>query len=602
MLSLKQETSKIVCQNILKNSLNGSVSLASRSILNRRNYGTKEILFSEEGRAKLANGVNTLAKAVSVTLGPKGRNVLIDNQYGLPKITKDGVTVAKSVVLKDKFENLGARIVQDVAIKTNDYAGDGTTTATVLARAIFAEGLKNVQAGINPMDLRKGVQMAVDEVVKFLKENKREIKTKKEIAQVGTISANNDKHIGNMLAEAMEKVGKDGVITIQEGKTMKDELVVTKGMRFKRQGFISSYFITDIKKQKCEFKNPLILIYDQRISAIQDVIPALEIAAQNRRPILIVAEDIEGEALAACILNKIRGQVQVCCVRSPSFGDNRREIIKDLGILVNGNVFNNEVENTLDKVELGMLGTCDTVTVTKDETVFINGSGSKEEIEKRCNAIRELIATTTSEFEKKNLKERLAKLVGGVALIEVGGVSEVDVNEKIDRFVDALCATQAAIEEGIVPGGGTALLKASKVLEKLHSDSFDVQLGIDIVKKAIKVPIQTIVNNAGGEGAVVSEAVYNSFKVDGVKETTPVDKYEPFSYGYDAYNNQFCDMIKEGIIDPVKVVRSAIVDASGVASLLTTSECMIVEKPKKKTAQPPAAPGMGGMGGMGGIY
>jgi len=372
-------------------------------------------------------------------------------------------------------------------------------------------------------------------------------------------------------------------------------------MRFNRQGFISSYFITDIKKQKCEFKNPLILIYDQRISAIQDVIPALEIAAENRRPILIVAEDIEGEALAACILNKIRGQVQVCCVRSPSFGDNRRETIKDLGILVKGNVFNNDVENTLDKVELGMLGTCDTVTVTKDETVFINGAGSKEEIEKRCNAIRELIATTTSDFEKKNLKERLAKLSGGVALIKVGGVSEVDVNEKIDRFVDALCATQAAIEEGIVPGGGTALLKASKVLEKLHSDSFDVQLGIDIVKKAIKVPIQTIVNNAGSEGAVVAETIYNSFKVDGVKEVTPVDQYEPFSYGYDAYNNRYCDMIKEGIIDPVKVVRSAIVDSSGVASLLTTSECMIVEKPKKKTEQPPA-PGMGGMGGMGGMY
>ncbi|ORX75975.1 chaperonin Cpn60/TCP-1 [Anaeromyces robustus] len=488
MLSLKQETSKLICKNILKNSLNTSIS--SRigvSVLNRRNYGTKEIIFAEEGRAKLANGVNTLAKAVSVTLGPKGRNVLIDNQYGLPKITKDGVTVAKSVALKDRFENLGARIVQDVAIKTNDYAGDGTTTATVLARAIFAEGLKNVQAGINPMDLRKGVQMAVTEV---------------EIAQVGTISANNDKHIGNMLAEAMEKVGKDGVITIQEGKTMKDELVVTKGMRFNRQGFISSYFITDIKKQKCEFKNPLILISDQRISAIQDVIPALEIAAE---------------------------------IRSSS---------------INGNVFNNDVENSLDKVELNMLGTCDTVTITKDETVFINGAGAKEEIQKRCDAIRELIANTDSEFEKKNLKERLAKLDGGVALIKVG----------------------AAVEEGIVPGGGTALLKASKV--------------IDIVKKAIRVPIQTIVDNAGGEGAV---------------ESTPNDKYEPFSYGYDAYNNQYCDMINEGIIDPVKVVRSAIVDASGVASLLTTSECMIVEKPKKKTTPPPN-PGMGGMGGMGGMY
>ncbi|ORX52965.1 heat shock protein 60 [Piromyces finnis] len=601
MLSLKQETSKIVCQNILKNGLSNGISVASKTILSRRNYAAKDIMFAEDGRAKLAKGVNTLAKAVSVTLGPKGRNVLIDNQYGLPKITKDGVTVAKSIVLKDKFENLGARIVQDVAIKTNDYAGDGTTTSTVLARAIFAEGLKNVQAGINPMDLRKGVQMAVDEVVKFLKENKQEIKTKKEIAQVGTISANNDKHIGNMLAEAMEKVGKDGVITIQEGRTMKDELVVTKGMRFNRQGFISSYFITDVKKQKCEFKNPLILISDQRISAIQDVIPALEIAAENRRPILIVAEDIEGEALAACILNKIRGQVQVCCVRSPSFGDNRRETIKDLGILVNGNVFNNEFENSLDKVELSMLGTCDTVTVTKDDTVFINGAGSKEEIKKRCEAIKEAIAGSDSEFEKKNLKERLAKLDGGVALVKVGGVSEVDVNEKIDRFVDALCATQAAVEEGIVPGGGTALLKASKVLEKLHADTFDVQLGIDIVKKAIKVPVQTIVNNAGGEGAVIAETIYNSYKVDGVKDSN-VDKYEPFSFGYDAYNNEYCDLIKEGIIDPVKVVRSAIVDASGVASLLTTSECMIVEKPKKETPPPPAAPGMGGMGGMGGMF
>jgi len=597
MLSLKQEASKLICKNILKKSLNSSVgSRVGLSVLNRRNYGTKEIIFAEEGRAKLANGVNTLAKAVSVTLGPKGRNVLIDNQYGLPKITKDGVTVAKSVALKDRFENLGARIVQDVAIKTNDYAGDGTTTATVLARAIFAEGLKNVQAGINPMDLRKGVQMAVTEVVKFLKENKQEIKTKKEIAQVGTISANNDKHIGDMLAEAMEKVGKDGVITIQEGKTMKDELVVTKGMRFNRQGFISSYFITDIKKQKCEFKNPLILISDQRISAIQDVIPALEIAAETRRPILIVAEDIEGEALAACILNKIRGQVQVCCVRSPSFGDNRRETIKDLGILVNGNVFNNDVENSLDKVELKMLGTCDTVTITKDETVFINGAGSKDEIQKRCNAIRELIASTDSEFEKKNLKERLAKLDGGVALIKVGGVSEVDVNEKIDRFVDALCATQAAVEEGIVPGGGTALLKASKVLEKLHAESFDVQLGIDIVKKAIRVPIQTIVDNAGGEGAVVVGRLYNSFEVKGVEDKNATKKdYKPFNYGYDAYNGEYCDMLKAGIIDPVKVVRTAIVDASGVASLLTTSECMIVDGPDDEPPAPPAGMPMGMM-------
>jgi len=577
-----------------------SLAMASNTmtLTTRRNYSSKykEIIFAQEGRDKLAKGVNILAKAVSVTLGPKGRNVLIEQEFDPPKITKDGVTVAKSVELEDKFENLGARIVQDVANKTNDEAGDGTTTATVLARAIFAEGLKNVSAGINPVDLRRGVQKAVDVVVEFLKEQAHPISTFEEIAQVGTISANGDKHIGDLLAEAMKKVGKDGVINIHEGKTLEDELIVTEGMKFDN-GYLSPHFITDNKGKKCELENPYILICEEKISTVQDIVPALEIAANNRRPLLIIADDVEGDALATCVLNKIRGQVQVCCIKAPGYGDHRKNNLGDIACLTNATVMSANVELTLDKLTEEHLGSCERITVTRDDTVFLKGAGDKAKIAERCNQIRSIIKEADlSIYEKEKNEERLAKLTGGVAVIKVGGVSEVEVGEKKDRFVDALHATRAAIEEGIVPGGGTALLKASKVLTNLKADTFDQQLGIDLVKKAIQEPCKTIVNNAGGEGAVVVGRLYNSFEVKGVEDKNATKKdYKPFNYGYDAYNGEYCDMLKAGIIDPVKVVRTAIVDASGVASLLTTSECMIVDGPDDEPPAPPAGMPMGMM-------
>ncbi|KAJ3074572.1 chaperonin, partial [Quaeritorhiza haematococci] len=486
---------------------------SSSSLLSqpRRYFGNhKDIKFGQDGRAGLAKGIDVLANAVAVTLGPKGRNVIIEQSYGAPKITKDGVTVAKSIVLEDKFENLGARLVQDVANKTNETAGDGTTTATVLTRAIFMEGLKNVAAGVNPMDLRKGVQQAVDRVVKFLQENSRVITTSAEVAQVATISANGDKHVGNLIAQAMEKVGKEGVITVQEGKTMEDELDITEGMRFDR-GFISPYFITDTRSQKVEFEKPYILLSERKISLLQDILPALEISAQRRRPLLVIAEDIDGEALAACILNKLRGQVQVCCVKAPGFGDNRKAILQDMAILTGGTVFSDEVDLKLEKCTPEDLGSAATITITKDDTIFLNGAGSKDAVAQRAEQIRQLISNTTSDYEREKLQERLAKISGGVAVIKVGGASEVEVGEKKDRFVDALNATRAAVEEGIVPGGGTALLKASKTLSSLKGLNFDQDLGVDIIRKAITAPCRTIVNNAGGEGAVVVGRLLESY-------------------------------------------------------------------------------------------
>ncbi|EZF73729.1 hsp60-like protein [Trichophyton soudanense CBS 452.61] len=590
-------------------------ALAAGVSLQQQRYAHKEIKFGVEGRASLLKGVDTLARAVTATLGPKGRNVLIESPYGSPKITKgmftvlesclssfvsvfanlnellDGVTVAKAVALEDKFENLGARLLQDVASKTNEVAGDGTTTATVLARAIFSETVKNVAAGCNPMDLRRGIQAAVQSVVEYLQANKRDITTTEEIAQVATISANGDTHVGKLISNAMEKVGKEGVITVKDGKTIDDELEVTEGMRFDR-GYTSPYFITDPKTQKVEFEKPLILLSEKKISAVQDILPALEASTTLRRPLVIIAEDIDGEALAVCILNKLRGQLQVAAVKAPGFGDNRKSILGDIGILTNATVFTDELDMKLDKATPDMLGSTGSITITKEDTIILNGEGSKDAIAQRCEQIRGVIADpATSDYEKEKLQERLAKLSGGVAVIKVGGASEVEVGEKKDRVVDALNATRAAVEEGILPGGGTALLKASaNGLAGVKPSNFDQQLGVSIVKSAITRPARTIVENAGLEGSVVVGKLTDEFASD-------------FNRGFDSSKGEYVDMITSGIVDPLKVVRTALVDASGVASLLGTTEVAIVDASEPKSAPTPGGmPGMGGMGGMGGMY
>ncbi|EGV61969.1 chaperonin [Yamadazyma tenuis] len=551
-----------------------------------RNVSHKELKFGVEGRAALLKGVNLLADAVSVTLGPKGRNVLIEQQFGAPKITKDGVTVARSITLESKFEDMGAKLLQEVASKTNESAGDGTTSATILGRSIFTESVKNVAAGCNPMDLRRGTQAAVEAVVEFLQKNKKEVTTSEEIAQVATISANGDHHIGNLLASAMEKVGKEGVITVKEGKTLEDELEVTEGMRFDR-GFISPYFITDTKSGKVEFENPLVLLSEKKISSIQDILPSLELSNQHRRPLLILAEDIDGEALAACILNKLRGQVQVCAVKAPGFGDNRKNILGDIAILSGGTVFTEELDIKPENATIDLLGSAGSITITKEDTVVLNGEGSKDNIQARCEQIRVAIEDgQTSEYEKEKLQERLAKLSGGVAVIRVGGSSEVEVGEKKDRYDDALNATRAAVQEGILPGGGTALIKASRILDsvKENATNFDQKLGVDIIKSAITKPARRIIENAGEEGAVIVGKIYDNAE---------------FNQGYDSSKGEFTDMIASGIIDPFKVVKNGLVDASGVASLLATTECAIVDAPQP--AGPAPAPGAGGMGGMPGM-
>lgn len=549
-------------------------------------YAHKELKFGVDGRAALLKGVNTLADAVSVTLGPKGRNVLIEQQFGAPKITKDGVTVAKAITLKDKFEDMGAKLLQEVASRTNESAGDGTTLATVLGRSIFVELVKNVAAGCNPMDLRRGTQAAVEAVVEFLQLNKKEITTSEEIAQVATISANGDAHIGNLLALAMEKVGKEGVITVKEGKTLEDELEVTEGMRFDR-GFISPYFITNAKSGKVEFENPLIFISEKKVLLIQDILPSLELLNQTRRPLLILAEDVDGEALAACILNKLRGQVQVCAVKAPGFGDNRKNTLGDIAKLSGGTVFTEELDLKPENATLEHLGGAASVTITKEDTVILNGNGAKDDIQFRCEQIRGAIEDpATTEYEKEKLQERLAKLSGGVAVIKVGGSSEVEVGEKKDRYDDALNATRAAVQEGILPGGGTALIKASRVLDTVKelAENFDQKLGVEIIRLAITKPARRIIENAGEEGSVIVGKIYD----------------EPeFNTGYDSSKGQFTDMIAAGIIDPFKVVKNGLVDALGVASLLATTECAITDVPEPKGPAPAA--GMGGMGGMPGM-
>ncbi|GAA5850319.1 hypothetical protein JCM8547_001829 [Rhodosporidiobolus lusitaniae] len=555
-----------------------------------RRFAHKELKFGNDGRQSLLAGVDILAKAVSVTLGPKGRNVIIEQPFGGPKITKDGVTVAKSITLKDKFENLGARLIQDVASKANEEAGDGTTTATVLARAIYSEGVKNVAAGCNPMDLRRGAQAAVEAVIQFLEANKRAITTSEEIAQVATISANGDAHVGNLIAQAMEKVGKEGVITVKEGKTIEDEIEVTEGMRFDR-GYISPYFVTDVKSQRVDFEKPLILLSEKKISLIQDILPALETAASARRPLLIIAEDIDGEALAACILNKLRGQLQVAAVKAPGFGDNRKSILGDLAILTGSTVFTDELDIKLEKLSPDMLGTTGSVTITKEDTILLNGAGEKSLLQERCEQIRAAMNDpTTSDYDRTKLQERLAKLSGGVAVIRVGGSSEVEVGEKKDRYDDALNATRAAVEEGIVPGGGTALLKASLVLDEVkHDNLFDRKLGINIIRSALTKPARTIAENAGEEGSVIVGTLLEKYGKD-------------FNTGFNAATGEYTDMIKAGVLDPLKIVKGSLQNASGVASLLFTTEACVVDAEEKGPAAMGGMPGGGmGMGGMGGF-
>ncbi|KAL7145105.1 hypothetical protein ABFS83_07G057200 [Erythranthe nasuta] len=547
-----------------------------------RNYAAKDIRFGVEARALMLKGVEELADAVKVTMGPKGRNVVIEQSWGAPKVTKDGVTVAKSIEFKDKVKNIGASLVKQVANATNDAAGDGTTCATVLTRAIFAEGCKSVAAGMNAMDLRRGITMAVDAVVTNLKSRARMISTSEEIAQVGTISANGDREIGELIAKAMEKVGKEGVITIQDGKTLFNELEVVEGMKLDR-GYISPYFITNQKNQKCELDDPLILIYEKKISSIASIVKVLELALKRQRPLLIIAEDVESDALATLILNKLRAGIKVCAVKAPGFGENRKSNMQDLAVLTGGQVITEELGMNLDDVELDMLGSCKKVTISKDDTVVLDGAGEKKSIEERCEQIRSTIELSTSDYDKEKLQERLAKLSGGVAVLKIGGASEAEVGEKKDRVTDALNATKAAVEEGIVPGGGVALLYAAKELDKLATANFDQKIGVQIIQNALKMPVYTIAANAGVEGAVVVGKLLESVDPD---------------LGYDAAKGEYVDMVKAGIIDPLKVIRTALVDAASVSSLMTTTEAIVVEQPSSDKAGPPMGGG-GGMGGMG---
>jgi len=533
----------------------------------------------------MLKGVDLLADAVAVTLGPKGRNVIIEQSFGGPKITKDGVTVAKSIDLKDKYQNIGAKLVQDVANNTNEEAGDGTTTATVLARSIAKDGFEKVAKGGNPQEIRRGVMVAVEKVVGHLKGMSKTVTTPEEIAQVATISANGDSTIGNLISDAMKRVGKNGVITVKDGKTLHDELEVIEGMKFDR-GYISPYFINSSKGQKCEFQDALVLLCQKKISSIQQIVPALELANQQRKPLIIVAEDVDGEALSTLVLNRLKIGLQVVAVKAPGFGENRKNMLQDMAISTGGMVFGDEgLDTKIEDVQLMDLGEVGEVFVTKDDTLFLRGKGSSSDVDKRCEQIRDEISESTSDYEKEKLNERLAKLSDGVAILKVGGSSEVEVNEKKDRVTDALNATRAAVEEGIVPGGGVALLRCISALDAVTAENADQQFGVDIVKKAMRRPASTIVDNAGIESALVVEKLMSSGAMD----------------GYDAMNDRYVNMIDAGIIDPTKVVRTAITDAAGVASLLTTAECVVVESPKEEAA--PAMPGgMGGMGGgMGGM-
>lgn len=546
----------------------------------------KDIEFGSDARSRMLRGVEKLAKTVKVTLGPKGRNVMLDKSYGAPKITKDGVSVAKEIELADKFENMGAQLVKEVAQKTADKAGDGTTTATVLAEAVIREGCKAVAAGINPMDLKRGIDMAVEAVVNDVKSRSKEIKTSEEIAQVGTISANGDTTIGEYLARAMEKVGNDGVITVEDAKGLETELDVVEGMQFDR-GYLSPYFVTNPDKMSCEYDNPYILLYDQKISSLQPLLPVLEAVVQSGRPLLIVAEDIEGEALATLVVNRIRGGLKVCAVKAPGFGDRRKAMLQDMAILTGGQVVSEELGMKIENVALDMLGVAKKVEITKDDTTIIDGAGKKDLIEARAAQIRKEIEGTTSDYDREKLQERLGKISGGVAVLRVGGSSEVEVKEKKDRIDDALNATRAAVKEGVVAGGGVALLYATKALDKLTPENQDQKAGIDIIRKAIQAPIRQIAENAGVDGAVIVGKLLEN---------------NDTNYGYNAQKGEYTDMIKAGIVDPTKVVRTALQDAASVGALLITTEAMVTEVPTKECHCGEAGAGMpNGMGGMGGF-
>ncbi|XP_057425465.1 chaperonin CPN60-2, mitochondrial [Lotus japonicus] len=557
---------------------NTSQQIGSRAAWSR-NYAAKDIKFGVEARALMLKGVEELADAVKVTMGPKGRNVVIEQSYGAPKVTKDGVTVAKSIEFKDRVKNVGASLVKQVANATNDVAGDGTTCATVLTRAIFAEGCKSVAAGMNAMDLRRGINMAVDSVVTNLKSRARMISTSEEIAQVGTISANGEREIGELIAKAMEKVGKEGVITIADGKTLENELEVVEGMKLDR-GYISPYFITNQKNQKCELEDPLIIIHEKKISSINAIVKVLELALKKQRPLLIVAEDVESDALATLILNKLRAGIKVCAIKAPGFGENRKSGLQDLAVLTGAQLITEELGMNLEKVDLEMLGSCKKVTISKDDTVILNGAGDKKSLEERSEQIRSAIENSTSDYDKEKLQERLAKLSGGVAVLKIGGASEAEVSEKKDRVTDALNATKAAVEEGILPGGGVALLYASNELSKLQTANFDQKIGVQIIQNALKTPVHTIAANAGVEGAVVVGKLLEQNNPD---------------LGYDAAKGEYVDMVKSGIIDPLKVIRTALVDAASVSSLMTTTEAIVTEFPKEDKDAPAMGGGMGGM-------
>ncbi|MBR1600109.1 MAG: chaperonin GroEL [Alphaproteobacteria bacterium] len=542
----------------------------------------KDIKFGTDARSKMLKGVETLAKTVKVTLGPKGRNVMLDKSYGAPKLTKDGVSVAKEVVLSDKFENMGAQLIKEVAQKTADKAGDGTTTATVLAECIIREGCKAVAAGMNPQDVKRGIDMAVSAVVEDVKSRSKAVQSSAEIAQVGTISANGDTTIGEYLAKAMEKVGNEGVITVEDAKGLETELDVVEGMQFDR-GYLSPYFVTNPEKMNCEFDNPFILLYDKKISNLQPMISILEAIVQSGRALVIIAEDIEGEALATLVVNRIRGGLKVCAVKAPGFGDRRKAMLQDIATLTGGQVISDELGMKIENVTLDMLGTAKRVEITKDDTTIIDGAGNKEDIAGRAAQIRQEISQTTSDYDREKLQERLGKLSGGVAVIKVGGASEVEVKERKDRIDDALHATRAAVREGIVAGGGAALLYATKALESLKTNNQDQNVGIDIIRKALQAPIRQIAENAGVDGAVIAGKLLES---------------KDYNYGYNAQSGEFTDMLKTGIVDPTEVVRTALQDAASVGGLLITTEAMVTEIPEKECNCHGGAEGAAGMGGM----
>jgi chaperonin GroEL len=536
----------------------------------------KDVKFSTEARERMLRGVDTLANAVKVTLGPKGRNVVIEKSFGAPRITKDGVTVAKEIELEDKFENMGAQMVREVASKTNDLAGDGTTTATVLAQAIVKEGAKSVAAGMNPMDLKRGIDLAVQAIVDDLKAHAKKVTSNDEIAQVGTISANGDSEIGRFLAEAMQKVGNEGVITVEEAKSLDTELEVVEGMQFDR-GYVSPYFVTNAEKMKVELEEPYVLIHEKKLSGLQTMLPLLEAVVQTGKPLLIVAEDVEGEALATLVVNKLRGGLKIAAVKAPGFGDRRKAMLEDIAILTGGTAIAEDLGIKLENVTLNMLGRAKKVVIDKENTTIVNGAGAKKDIEARVTQIKAQIEETTSDYDREKLQERLAKLAGGVAVLRVGGATEVEVKEKKDRVEDALHATRAAVEEGILPGGGVALLRALKALDGIKTANADQKAGVDIVRRAIQVPARQIVQNAGEDGSlIIGKLLENS----------------SYNWGFNAATGEYQDLVKAGVIDPAKVVRTALQDAASVASLLITTEALVADKPKKAEAQAPAVPSM----------